>query len=325
MTKEAIIQQKILNFSRQFISHQQAGDLLSLMQSSIDCCEMSRNKDGEIDEYFDPTEHSLVMIGLPGLGKTTTCKKIQATNKSEVIQIEGAAITKIPCFYCAVESPPTIKNLAKSMLQALGDPKPDKGNSYDMTTRVKTLLKNCRTNLIMLDEFHHLLTSAKAGESLDWLKRLMDSTRIPIVVCGIPGALALLGTESQMARRFSHEIILTPHKWDKQKNRPGDFGSYITPLITKMIKISEKKMGFIFKSLDFYKRLYVSTSGYPTDIDSLLKNTLRFALMNQNTEILMNDFENAFHKIRLPNYKGNKALNPFNCSEQDLTKLMRNI
>jgi GTPase SAR1 family protein len=219
---------KLTQFSKKFIHHHSAAQALSLMERAIQAVDTMRDTDGEIDPQFQPKDFNFKLVGKSGTGKTTLCEKTLANHYPHDIVINDVKVRNVPCLYCSVESPPTIKNLAKSMLTFLGDIKPDQGTVYDVTTRVKDLLINCRTNLIIIDEFHHLLngTAKKTVESLDWLKRLTDDTRIPVVVCGLPNSLALFQSESQMAKRFPKDILLTEHKWSKPDDTPGEFGQY---------------------------------------------------------------------------------------------------
>ena len=61
-----------------------------------------------------------------------------------------------PCVLYTNPSPATVKSVAGMMLKALNDPAPLSGTTAQMTERLCYLLKLCETELILMDEFHHL-------------------------------------------------------------------------------------------------------------------------------------------------------------------------
>jgi Bacterial TniB protein len=318
---------KLTQFSKKFIHHHAAAQALRLMERAIQAVESMRTANGEIDPHFQPKDFNFKLVGKTGTGKTTLCEKTLSSHYPRDIVINDVTVRSVPCLFCSVESPPTIKNLAKSMLTCLEDTEPDKGTVYDVTSRVKTLLKNCRTNLIIIDEFHHLLngTAKKTAESLDWLKRLNDDTRIPIVVCGLPDSLALFQNESQMAKRFPKDILLSEHKWSISDDTPGEFGRYCAPLLKNIESISEAEFAFKYRTNTFLKRLFVATAGLATDIDTLLKAVIEISLQRGCGKILMDDFESGYKSVNLINSSYNGNLSPFTCDVSSLQKLLRGM
>ncbi|MGR9580730.1 TniB family NTP-binding protein, partial [Pandoraea sputorum] len=70
---------------------------------------------------------------------------------------------------------PTIKNVAERVLGELGDPLFTRGSAEAMTSRIVTLFKNCKVELVVLDEFQHFIdhSSEKIETRVaDWLKHL---------------------------------------------------------------------------------------------------------------------------------------------------------
>lgn len=78
--------------------------------------------------------------------------------------------------------------------------------------RLKRLLEDLHTNMIILDEFQHALAGSPVRQRkfLNGLKYLGNELQIPIVVAGTPDGLNALQTDQQIANRF--EPMFLP-KW----------------------------------------------------------------------------------------------------------------
>jgi hypothetical protein len=78
--------------------------------------------------------------------------------------------------------------------------------------QIKTLLTALDTRLLVIDEFHHMLSGpvSKQRYYLNALKHLGTELRLPVVAVGTEQALAALSSDPQMANRF--EPVLLP-KW----------------------------------------------------------------------------------------------------------------
>lgn len=318
---------KLNSFSKKFVRHNRANKALELMENAMSAVEVMRLPNGEIDPNFQPKDFNFKLVGMTGAGKTTLCHKNTASHMPFDEETHDAILRRVPCLYCSVESPPTIKNLAKSMLTVLGDPAPEKGTVYDVTTRVKNSLKRAKTNLIIIDEFHHLLHGSrnKITESLDWLKRLNDDTRVPVVVSGLPESLALFRSESQMAKRFPREILLSEHGWNYTKDDPGEFGQYCAPLLNFVEGVTEFKFDFKYQTKSFFKRLFVATAGLATDIDTLLKAVIKYSVERGSGSISLTDFASAYESVTLINSGYSGKVCPFTCDEKALQKIMRGM
>lgn len=84
--------------------------------------------------YKEPIGSMLLSEG--GLGKTTLCQTLIAQMPSS-IKIENDRKKRvIPAFYVEVPSPATVKSLAITMLNKLGDPSFDMGTTKYLTSRL---------------------------------------------------------------------------------------------------------------------------------------------------------------------------------------------
>ena len=83
--------------------------------------------------------------------------------------------------------------------------------------RLKRILTDLQTKMVMLDEFQHALagTPIRQRKFLNALKYLGNELQIPIVVAGTPDGLNALQTDQQIANRF--EPMFLP-KWKMGEN-----------------------------------------------------------------------------------------------------------
>lgn len=157
----------------------------------------------------------LLLIGPSGAGKSTLIEHYESLYP-RVHEAEG---TRIPVLRVSVPSSPSAKSLAEAILVALKDPKAHRGTASEKTERIEALLVRCGVELILLDEFQHLIyTPALTGfrDVTDWLKRLISNTNVGIVACGLPEAALVVESNEQLARRFSARIQLTPFALDDE-------------------------------------------------------------------------------------------------------------
>src|SRR5471030_2008576 len=131
-----------------------------------------------IESKIAGESRSIFITGESGAGKSKLIDEYLA--KFPARHTEDGKI--IPVFVASLPSKATIKGVAKTILKAMGAPRSSGGDIVDLTNRLVELIKNCGVELLILDEFHHLLPTVgyKAAQGIsDWLKDLMNRTRIP--------------------------------------------------------------------------------------------------------------------------------------------------
>lgn len=151
----------------------------------------------------------LLLIGPSGSGKSTLIEHYE----SFYPRVHAQGGTQIPVLRVSVPSSPSAKSLAEAILTALKDPKAHRGTASEKTERIQWWLERCGVELILLDEFQHLYYSATLAvfrDVTDWLKRLISTTDVGIVACGLPEAALVVESNEQLARRFSARIQITP-------------------------------------------------------------------------------------------------------------------
>jgi predicted AAA+ superfamily ATPase len=157
----------------------------------------------------------MLISGTKGAGKTT----LTDWYASGFPVRESTEKRIIPVLIVTVPSPATVKGLGSAMLDAIGDPAADKGAVSSITLRLRKYIKDCEVELIILDEFQHFddRQSKNVLKTIsDWLKNLINETRRPIVLVGMPGCESVLENKGndQLKRRFSSREEIVPFAWD---------------------------------------------------------------------------------------------------------------
>ena len=161
----------------------------------------------------DPT--CLAIIGESRTGKSRVLEHFENKYKQERFK-EGLYT---PILRMQVHSKPTVKGLSEELLHNIGDPLFDKGTEYSKTRRLKQLMSESGTKMIILDEFQHFID--QGGKKIqhhvaDWLKILVDQTKVGLVVAGLPRCLNVINSNDQLARRFMAPQYLKRFDWTVQ-------------------------------------------------------------------------------------------------------------
>lgn len=170
------------------------------------------------------------VVGPSGVGKTTLASLLQSIYPSQRTH-EGLEQQII---YCSVPPKPTLKGLALSLLSALNDPfdgvisqKRGRNVERDLTARCFKLIQECKVRAIIFDECQHLTKKPDSENTYlatDWLKTLMDNTKVVVIVMGLDSTIQLFQQNEQLARRFSSTIKLRRFDWFENESRSEFLG-----------------------------------------------------------------------------------------------------
>lgn len=247
----------------------------------------------------------LLVLGESGTGKSTLCRWIeQQYPKSTLPDRDVTPVMIVP-----VPPAATITSMVSAMLEKLGDPAAATGTVSAKTSRVITLCRACRVEMILFDEAQHIHDRGQAATHYkvgDWLKSLIDQTGVPTVFLGLPRLEQLLQVNEQLRRRFSRRIRLALGQSDKNSIHSEclqlfrSLGSCLPiPLLCGQYGWDELGM-----------RLYYASDGRVAYIKKLLASALRFALETNTGEIVPQLLEQAFTEELW--WEGVGKLNPFN-------------
>jgi type II secretory pathway predicted ATPase ExeA len=257
--------------------------------------------------FFQETgiAHHLLVLGESGAGKSSICRWIEQQHPKLILSDRDVT----PVLSVSVPSAATISSMASALLEKLGDPAANTGTISAKTSRVITLCRACRVDMIMFDEAQHIHDRGRATTHYmvgDWLKSLIDQSGVPSVFLGLPRLEQLLQVNEQLRRRFSRRIRLALGQSDKNSIHSEclqlfrSLGSCLPiPLLCGQYGWDE--LGI---------RLYYASDGRVAYIKKLLATALKLALETETEEIGPALLEQAFTKDVW--WEGVGKLNPFN-------------
>ena len=248
----------------------------------------------------------MVLEGVTGTGKSTLVR----TYAEAYLRYETASGTKIPVFYMETPSPVTVKGMAARMLEVMGDPAAHKGPQWAMNTRLTHFIQACDVQIVILDDFHHLIdkeTNRILETVSDWLKVLIKETNVPFLVVGIEGRVEpILRANAQLSRLFAVRETLQPFRWDpSDEEAVKEFAAFV--------RCAEKGIGVSLSDelsqTELLHRLHYATNGVVGNVMNLMRFGALLAQKQEAQTLTLALLEQAFEK-RLRKHML-KTANPF--------------
>lgn len=230
----------------------------------------------------------LAIIGESGTGKTSVLNSFRSKHQS----YRGKNGMEVPVLFATVPSMPTVKSLAGVMLEALGEPHPERGTENQMSRQVRVLMRNTGTHIVIIDEFQHFYDRGKRQimhHVADWLKVLIDDTRSTLVVAGLPSCRRVIDQNEQLARRFLAPVQLSRFVWTDDDQRE----EFMAILEAFNEKISNEFESPELHSEEMAFRFYCATGGLIGYLAKLLRQTLRNAAAENKASIGLGDLHTA--------------------------------
>jgi hypothetical protein len=220
----------------------------------------------------------MLIKGDTGTGKTTLYRRYEQ-NYPRIVTRECTIVTVLSA---TIPVPATPKNLVTKLLLKLGDPLGESGTLLNQTLRLCWLLKKCQVRVIILDEFQHFIDrdSNKILQTIsDWLKELLNETRVPIILIGMPKCDRILDDNPQLRRRFAIRETLEPFGWKHndsktQKNMRDDLRRFLK-LIDEQLPLKERSH---LADITTAYRIHEATHGNIASIVKLLRRAVVLAL-----------------------------------------------
>jgi predicted AAA+ superfamily ATPase len=266
-TREA----RISKAKRAFVSTPSVTKILSYMDR---CRDLS-------DFESEPT--CMMVFGASGVGKTTVIKKYLSQNNRDS-KVRGDVV---PVLH--IELPDNAKpvDAARELLLEMGDPLA----LYDtdltrLTQKLTDLIPLVGVKLIIIDEFQHLVEE-RSNRILtqvgNWLKMILNRTKCPIVLFGMPYSKVVLKANSQLHGRFSIQFELRPFIYQEGE---GVFKNFLWNL-DKALPF-EKEIGLA--NDDLQKKLYAFSQGNMRSLRNLIYHASVEAIDNNHDTITIEDF-----------------------------------
>ncbi len=149
-----------------------------------------------------PRMPNLLLVGEPNNGKTTIIRRLFDLHGHGYVNEESEPVKPV----ILTEAPPSAdeKGFYISILERFWTPYRATDPVTKLRYQVVHQLRYCHTRVLIIDEFHSLLTGSaiKQREVMNAIKFLCNELMIPIVGVGTREAVRVLHTDPQHASRF---------------------------------------------------------------------------------------------------------------------------
>lgn len=214
--------------------------------------------------------------------------------------------TKIPVLYVETPQGPSTLTLASAILEALGDPFAYKGNQSERTSRVIRFFQSSQLELLLIDEFQNFYEGNNRNEREDvsnWLKGLLNKSKVPVVLSGMPRSIHVLGANKELRRRFGTAHYYPPFSIDSR----ADMAAF-----RAVLKALHQQLPIPCPPLhdaDLARRFYYATNGVIDYVVRILETAVKSQTSREaariDSDVLFAAFEEEVSSV-LPD-----ELNPF--------------
>ncbi|WAB99729.1 TniB family NTP-binding protein [Pseudomonas putida] len=262
------------------------------------------------------------IFGKSGTGKTHLCTDFIRDFVVPHEEIEPKGRSRImPVIYCRVPSESTVNSVMVKILATMGVflNRPTLGT---LEYQLYQNLKNCKTQLLILDEFPHILKSMTENiirAAGDWVKNLSDDFRGLILIAGEPFSEKYIDSRQAMGDRFPFRVYFEPFSLTTEENAQ-DFERLIRSFAMEI----SSSMGFndmptLTSEKELYA-LYALTSGNLRQLRNILHGACEVALKRGDKILHINDFsyisQTEKFSCRLTEH------DPFSLSAKELRKII---
>ena len=232
----------------------------------------------------------MFLTGSSGVGKTSLIQQYL----EQYPPIDETDRTHVPVFHAEIPAKATIKGVATALLDSLGDPAPDRGTTVTQGQRLAHLIEHCGVELILLDEFQHLIdnkTQRVVQDVSDWIKSLINSTKVPMILIGMPESEAILETSPQLKRRFMVRRRLAPFSWKTDQGQV-EFRKFLAEVEKKLPLQAASHLA----EIDLAFPLYIASHGTAANVMTLIKQAARFAIQDGDHNWDAGHFARAYER-----------------------------
>lgn len=257
---------------------------------------------------------ALCIIAATGGGKTTLTKKISALYSDE--EAKDKSIRR--SVYFSVPPRPSSGSMSSAVLEALGDPRWDKGKAHELEFRVIHLLKECQTEIILMDNTHDIPERRKAKgvrEVGNWVRNIIDKVPALFVALGAEQGLDVFKANSQVRRRSPASIRIDYFNCLEK----GGVARLRRFLFELDIQLPLAELSDL-SAFNTTKRIWVATNGIQDYIINLLTEAVEIAVANRREKITLEDLKKGFDSMF---EDGRPELNPFAVDALDFRTLDR--
>lgn len=239
----------------------------------------------------DPT--GLFIIGESRTGKSRVIEEFMDAHPP-IRSVEGL---EMPIVKVLVPSKPSVKGLAAEILRAIGDPLADKGTEQVMTARLLIYLKRCKVGVLILDEGQHLVDKSAKYTLIhhvsDWLKNLMNQSKVIVVIAGLEYAQTILSQNEQLRGRFANKISMPRFDWRIDQSRSEFLG--LLAGFNEFLKVHFSLPDI--SGHDLALRFYLASGGLTGYVFNILRKTVWDVVEDDRTTIHLEDFDFGYRSM----------------------------
>jgi energy-coupling factor transporter ATP-binding protein EcfA2 len=153
----------------------------------------------------------VAIIGPSGTGKSTCINWYLETVVANEIYDDDEIK---PVLHVTLSAQANPKSLGSDILEAYGDPNFEQGSSKSLMRRASEFIDNARTEVVPLDEFHHVINNDRGGATAwsvtETIKKMLIRGAAPLILIGTNDARPILLKNPQFKGRCREPIFLTP-------------------------------------------------------------------------------------------------------------------
>jgi len=268
-------------------------------------------EDCRLDSKLTNDPQCMLVTGDTGSGKTSLIEYYQ----KEKPNLEEKHASKIPILSTSLPESSTPITAAQQLLYDLGDPFYSKSdNIIELTAKLVALIKNCQVEMIIIDEFQHMIefkTKKVLFRVADWLKMLIVRTKVPIILFGLPYSELILQTNKQLSGRFLLRQSLEPFRIKSKKNRP-DFLSFLNAVDRALPFENISNLA----DLKIAKALYVASKGNLRTLMVLINYSVKRSLKKGESNLSIGSLKYAADILNIT------SPNPFTLENIELSDIV---
>jgi len=249
-----------------------------------------------LEQHFNNSVTAVEPLGIAVVGESRSGKSRVIDNlmlnHSQERTEQGL---QVPILKVTTPAKPTVKGFVDEMLYAIGDRvKTGRETEITKTERLKLLLKQAGTTLLVIEEFQHFYDrgSHKVQHHLsDFLKNLLEETKIFLVVVGLPTSINVINQNEQLSGRMLGSIKMQRYNWSNQDSQ-HEFVRILKGFESGLVDFKLPAIGN--ENIAF--RFFCASGGLIGYVVKILKQAVWDAIEDDRTEITMRHLEEAFSK-----------------------------
>lgn len=250
----------------------------------------------------------MIIMGETGVGKTTFLKRYRDMHGAEY-RDENQNLVR-PVFYFSLQARATPLTTAQQMVGALISPDAAKGSLKNLTDVVKHHLLAQRVELVICDEFQHIVKSGgtiATYQAAEWVKEVVKDTRVPFVMAGMPGkdggVAAIIETNDQLKSLTPFRTTISSFGYTTSGER-STFREFLADIDEELPFNEYSMLGDTSRrtesgdlGLGISDAIYSVTHGFLRPLNLLLREAATLAIENDHSRIEPSDLRNAVEEI----------------------------